>query len=164
VQWFRGGLAFKAHRLSGVWVDLLQLRVARHQLLHLRRPRFGRGHALGRDALHQLRGPGGHLPTRQRNLLHKLINLLHKLRNLLHKSINLLHKFEIHYKNSEIYCINTRAAAVPCREWYALGRDALHQLRGPGGHLPTRQRLFRNVQWFRGGLVFEAHRLLYHSA
>jgi len=21
----------------------------------------------------------------------------------------------------------------------------------------------RNVQWFRGGLVFEAHRLLYHS-
>jgi len=21
-----------------------------------------------------------------------------------------------------------------------------------------------NVQWFRGGLVFEAHRLLYHSA
>ena len=22
----------------------------------------------------------------------------------------------------------------------------------------------RNVQWFRGGLVFEAHRLLYHSA
>ena len=24
--------------------------------------------------------------------------------------------------------------------------------------------LYRNVQWFRGGLVFEAHRLLYHSA
>ena len=23
--------------------------------------------------------------------------------------------------------------------------------------------LHRNVQWFRGGLVFEAHRLLYHS-
>ena len=22
----------------------------------------------------------------------------------------------------------------------------------------------QNVQWFRGGLVFEAHRLLYHSA
>jgi len=26
------------------------------------------------------------------------------------------------------------------------------------------QPLYRNVQWFRGGLVFEAHRLLYHSA
>ena len=24
--------------------------------------------------------------------------------------------------------------------------------------------LYRNVQWFRGGLVFEAHRLVYHSA
>jgi len=24
--------------------------------------------------------------------------------------------------------------------------------------------LYRNVQWFRGGLVFEAHTLLYHSA
>jgi len=24
--------------------------------------------------------------------------------------------------------------------------------------------LYRNVQWFRGGLVFEARRLLYHSA
>jgi len=23
--------------------------------------------------------------------------------------------------------------------------------------------LYRNVQWFRGGLVFKAHRLLYHS-
>ena len=23
---------------------------------------------------------------------------------------------------------------------------------------------YRNVQWFRGGLVFEAHRLVYHSA
>ena len=34
---------------------------------------------------------------------------------------------------------------------------------------PTMQRPlkfppFINVQWFRGGLVFEAHRLLYHSA
>jgi len=26
------------------------------------------------------------------------------------------------------------------------------------------QPLYRNVQWFRGGLVFEAHSLLYHSA
>ena len=26
------------------------------------------------------------------------------------------------------------------------------------------QPLHRNVQWCRGGLVFEAHRLLYHSA
>jgi len=25
------------------------------------------------------------------------------------------------------------------------------------------QPLYRNVQWFRGGLVFEAHRLVYHS-
>ena len=23
--------------------------------------------------------------------------------------------------------------------------------------------LYRNVQWFQGGLVFKAHRLLYHS-
>ena len=29
--------------------------------------------------------------------------------------------------------------------------------------VPTRS-LYINVQWFRGGLVFEAHRLLYHSA
>jgi len=26
------------------------------------------------------------------------------------------------------------------------------------------QPLYRNVQWFRDGRVFEAHRLLYHSA
>ena len=30
--------------------------------------------------------------------------------------------------------------------------------------LLTPQLLDGNVQWFRGGLVFEAHRLLYHSA
>jgi len=24
--------------------------------------------------------------------------------------------------------------------------------------------MYRNEQWFRGGLVFEAHRLVYHSA
>ena len=30
--------------------------------------------------------------------------------------------------------------------------------------LPREQPLYRNVQWFRGGLVFDAHRLLYHSA
>ena len=29
---------------------------------------------------------------------------------------------------------------------------------------PQEQPLDRNGQWFRGGLVFEAHRLLYHSA
>jgi len=29
---------------------------------------------------------------------------------------------------------------------------------------PFLQPLYRNVQWFRGGLVFEARRLLYHSA
>ena len=26
------------------------------------------------------------------------------------------------------------------------------------------QPIYSNVQWFRGGLVLEAHRLLYHSA
>ena len=26
------------------------------------------------------------------------------------------------------------------------------------------QLLYRNVQWFRGGLVFQAHRLVYHRA
>jgi len=31
------------------------------------------------------------------------------------------------------------------------------------GHTPAEKRpKVRNVQWFRGGLVFEAHRLLYH--
>ena len=28
----------------------------------------------------------------------------------------------------------------------------------------SEQPLYKNVQWFRGGLIFEAHRLLYHSA
>ena len=37
--------------------------------------------------------------------------------------------------------------------------------RGPwcGAACRDRQPLCRNVQWFRGGLVFKAHRLLYHS-
>ena len=31
-------------------------------------------------------------------------------------------------------------------------------------HLPKEEQLLdRNVQWFRGGLVFKAHRLVYHS-
>jgi hypothetical protein len=30
-------------------------------------------------------------------------------------------------------------------------------------HLQMGGRLSRNVKWFRGGLVFQAHRLLYHS-
>ena len=36
----------------------------------------------------------------------------------------------------------------------------------PHGSLRPRlleQPRYRNVQWFRGGLVFEAHGLLYHS-
>ena len=32
---------------------------------------------------------------------------------------------------------------------------------GSGGKLVS---IYRNVQWFRGRFVFEAHRLLYHSA
>ena len=28
---------------------------------------------------------------------------------------------------------------------------------------PSRERMTRNVKWFRRGLVFKAHRLLYHS-
>jgi len=31
-------------------------------------------------------------------------------------------------------------------------------------HLCGTPYLYINVEWFRGGLVFEAHRLLYHSA
>jgi len=34
----------------------------------------------------------------------------------------------------------------------------------PQPHTPTRSERYEIVQWFRGGLVFEAHRLLYHSA
>jgi len=45
---------------------------------------------------------------------------------------------------------------VLVRGWVA-GRH-LVELRGAAGSL------HRNVQWYRGGLVFEAHRLLYHSA
>ena len=32
-----------------------------------------------------------------------------------------------------------------------------------GGHLALEQLLRRNVKPFRGGLVFKAHRLVYHS-
>ena len=35
---------------------------------------------------------------------------------------------------------------------------------GTALNLIEEQPLYINVQWFRGGLVFEAHRLLYHSA
>ena len=34
---------------------------------------------------------------------------------------------------------------------------------GAGAHPRHRGRQHRDVDWFRGGLVFKAHRLLYHS-
>ena len=34
---------------------------------------------------------------------------------------------------------------------------------GSGQVLPDHTADYRNVQWFRGGLVFKVHRLLYHS-
>ena len=40
------------------------------------------------------------------------------------------------------------------------------KVEAPKVHAPplVEQPLHRNVLWYRGGLVFEAHRLLYHSA
>jgi len=45
------------------------------------------------------------------------------------------------------HCISALVVAVPCGS----------------GTLNLRTILYRNVQQFRGGLVFKAHRLLYHS-
>ena len=45
-----------------------------------------------------------------------------------------------------------------CASRKALAADR----KDPGGTIEV-QLLYRNVQRFRGGLVFKAHRLLYHS-
>ena len=44
--------------------------------------------------------------------------------------------------------------------WFPRHQDESQRFKG----VPSSSCALRNVQWFRGGLVFEAHRLLYHSA
>jgi len=71
-----------------------------------------------------------------------------------------------------IYKANTQRRTLVLRRRSCLaGSDEGHSSRASRSNdcfpnqasHPERSLLFRNVQRFRGGLVFQAHRLLYHS-